>query len=77
MCAIEGLVVYPSSANFILFRTPEGMADQIFNGLKAQAVLIKNLNPSGGPLQDCLRVTVGKPEENVAFLDALKKVLSG
>lgn len=74
--AIEGLVVYPSSANFILFRTPEGMADQIFNGLKAQAVLIKNLNPSGGSLKDCLRVTVGKPEENAAFLDALKNVLS-
>ncbi len=72
---IDGLQVYPSSANFILFRTPKGKADQIFASLKEQGVLIKNLSPAGGSLTDCLRVTVGKPEENAAFLTALKKVL--
>jgi histidinol-phosphate aminotransferase len=72
---IDALEVFPSSANFILFRTPRGRADQIFAGLKEQGVLIKNLNPAGGPLQDCLRVTVGKPEENAAFLAALKSIL--
>lgn len=73
--AMDGLEVFPSSANFILFRTPRGKADQIFAGLKEQGVLIKNLNPAGGYLQECLRVTVGKPEENAAFLVALKNVL--
>ena len=73
--SIDGLEVYPSSANFILFRTPKGKADQIFVGLKEQGVLIKNLNPAGGHLQDCLRVTIGKPEENTSFMMALKKVL--
>jgi histidinol-phosphate aminotransferase len=72
---IDGLTVYPSKANFILFRTPAGKATDIFDGLKHQGVLIKNLDKAGGLLKDCLRVTVGKPEENAAFLAALKKVL--
>jgi histidinol-phosphate aminotransferase len=38
-------------------------------------VLIKNLNPSGGMLTGCLRVTVGTPEENIAFLKALEAVV--
>lgn len=73
---IDGLEVYPSSANFVLFRTPKGKADAIFAKLKEQGVLIKNLNPAGGHLQESLRVTVGKPEENVAFITALKTALS-
>jgi histidinol-phosphate aminotransferase len=43
--------------------------------LKAQGVLIKNLSPQGGLLADCLRVTVGTPEENTAFLQALGQSL--
>jgi histidinol-phosphate aminotransferase len=70
-----GLTVYPSSANFILFRTPPGQATAMFEGLKADGVLIKNMHNAGGLLQDCLRVTVGKPEENEAFLMALRKSL--
>jgi histidinol-phosphate aminotransferase len=73
--ALPSLKVYPSQANFILFRTAPGRADAIFEGLKQKGVLIKNLNPSGGLLQDCLRVTVGTPEENQQFLDALKSLV--
>lgn len=67
---------YPSSANFILFKSLNIPADDAFASLKAQGVLIKNLSPQGGPLQDCLRVTIGKPEENEAFLKALHQTLS-
>lgn len=70
--ALPGLTVYPSAANFILFRTPPGQATPWFNQLKAQQILIKNLSPAGGLLQDCLRVTVGTPTENQAFLAALQ-----
>ena len=42
MQAIAGIKVYPSRANFILFRTPQDKADTIFNGLKSEGVLIKN-----------------------------------
>jgi len=72
---LPGLTVYPSQANFILFRTPMGRADQLFQGLRDQGVLIKNLNGAGGVLTDCLRVTVGSAEENAAFLKALRSAL--
>jgi histidinol-phosphate aminotransferase len=72
---LPGLAVFPSEANFILLRTPPGRADEIFAGLKDRGVLIKNLNGSAPALADCLRVTVGTPEENAAFLAALADCL--
>ncbi|MGZ8176283.1 histidinol-phosphate transaminase [Methylobacter sp.] len=74
--ALDGITAYPSAANFILFRTPENRATEIFVSIKQQGVLIKNLSPQGGLLADCLRVTVGKPEENEAFLVALSRSLA-
>jgi histidinol-phosphate aminotransferase len=71
LCRMEGIKAYPSAANFILFRTPENKATDIFMAIKQQGVLIKNMGPQGGLLTDCLRVTIGKPEENRAFLTAL------
>lgn len=73
LAAIDGLTVYPSDANFILLRTPAGRAGAIFIALKAGGVLIKNLSGVGGSLSDCLRVTVGRPEENDAFLRVLRE----
>lgn len=74
--ALAGITAYPSAANFILFRTSAQKADSIFAGLKQAGVLIKNLSPQAGLLSDCLRVTVGKPEENQAFFKALVKTLT-
>lgn len=73
--ALPGLTLYPSEANFILFRTSPGRAEAIFTGLRERGVLIKNLHPAGGALSDCLRVTVGTPAENKAFVDALCALL--
>lgn len=74
--AFKGLQVFSSRANFILFRTPAGQAQRIFDELKAQRVLIKNLAKAGGLLTDCLRVTVGTPDENQQFLSALRAALA-
>jgi histidinol-phosphate aminotransferase len=76
--AIQGIKSFPSRANFILFRVNKaGMtATGVFESLRAQGVLIKNLSPMGGVLQDCLRVTVGSPEENEAFLSNLMDALA-
>jgi histidinol-phosphate aminotransferase len=71
LCNLDGITAYPSAANFILFKTPKGKATDIFTAIKQQGVLIKNMSPQGGLLADCLRVTIGKPEENQAFLKAL------
>jgi len=73
---IVGLTVYPSRANFILFRVPAGQASVVFEALKAAGVLVKNLNHAGGLLKDCLRVTVGTPAENAAFISALKQIMA-
>ncbi|MGR8999009.1 MAG: histidinol-phosphate transaminase [Gammaproteobacteria bacterium] len=73
---LDGITAYPSAANFILFKAPVNQANNIFASIKQQGILIKNMSSQGGLLSDCLRVTIGKPEENVAFLDALKKSLS-
>lgn len=72
---ISLLQVFPSEANFILFRLLEGDAGQVFESLRSNGVLVKNLHPAGGHLHNCLRVTVGTPQENQAFLKALKKSL--
>jgi len=73
--AMEGVEPYCSSANFILFKSIAKPADTVFMSLKKQGILIKNLSPQGGPLQHCLRVTIGKPDENQAFLAALAQSL--
>ena len=70
-----GLKVFPSAANFVLFRATSGQADEWFMRLRQRGILIKNLHPQGGLLQDSLRVTVGKPEENDAFLRVLRELV--
>jgi histidinol-phosphate aminotransferase len=74
LAARAGITVFPSAANFILFRIdsddPE-TATRVFEGLKARKVLIKNLSRAHPLLANCLRVTVSYPEENAAFLAAL------
>lgn len=72
LAKIPGIRPYPSEANFILLRLPAGSADACFAGLKARGVLVKNLNGAHPLVADCLRVTVGTPDENGAFLAALE-----
>lgn len=75
LSGFEGVAACPSEANFVLFRVAEGTADAVFTALREQGVLIKNLSPAAGRLTDCLRVTVGTPDENTQFLTALEKAL--
>jgi histidinol-phosphate aminotransferase len=69
LSGIEQLTVYPSQSNFILFKAPG--ANALFEALKDQGVLIKNLSAAPG-LTDCLRVTVGSVEENTSFINIVK-----
>ena len=66
-----GLEVFPSRANFLAFRA--GNAKRIFDQLCARGILIRDISSYPG-LDNCLRVSVGTPQENDAFLAALTEV---
>jgi histidinol-phosphate aminotransferase len=69
-----GTTVYPSDANFILFRVDD--AARVFAALKQRRVLVKNLHGSHPALTGCLRVTVGTPGENDRFIAALRECVA-
>jgi histidinol-phosphate aminotransferase len=67
--------VWPSGANFILFRPRPVEGAAVWQSLVDRSVLVRNC-ASWPRLEGCLRVTVGTPDENDAFLKALNEVLS-
>ncbi len=75
MNGIPGVRAYASDANFVLLRLHDADANAVFERLLDEGVLVKNLHRPGTALAGCLRVTVGKPRENDAFLAALAAAL--
>lgn len=73
MQAIDGVSVYPSETNFLLFRDELG-APVIHEKLKLKKILIKNLHGSSPSLENCLRVTVSSEQENGLFIDAMREI---
>ena len=71
LAAMAGVTVYPSAANFFLVRVPD--ADRTYEALRRQGVLVRNLNGPG--LKNCLRITVGTPDENRILLTAMREAL--
>ena len=59
----------------VVGRPHDECIDEIFSGLKHHGILIKNLHKDHTPLADCLRVTVGTPDENQQFVAALRQVI--
>jgi len=70
---LSGVEVFPSQANFLLFRTPLP-AKAVWEGLLQRRILVRDVEGPG--LKRCLRVNVGTPAENEAFLSALAEVLT-
>jgi histidinol-phosphate aminotransferase len=69
MSKIKGIKPYPSEANFILFKSESH--DRIYKGLLKKGILVRNMNSI---VNGCLRVTVGTPEENRIFINALQEI---
>ena len=67
--------VWRSDANFILFRPTTVDGADVWRRLVERSVLVRNCS-TWDHLDGCLRVTVGTPEENTRFLDALSEVLA-
>ncbi|TAG28233.1 MAG: histidinol-phosphate transaminase [Burkholderiales bacterium] len=72
LAKIPKLKAYPSDANMITVRTPD--ADAAFAHLKAQGILVKNISKMHPLLKNCLRLTVGTPDENAKMLAALSGI---
>ncbi len=74
---LPGLTVYPTAANFFLVRVAggKGAGTRVFDGLKAQGVLVKDFSGGLPALENCLRITVGTPDENRILLTAMREVL--
>ena len=71
--ALPGAQPFPSEANMILVRVPD--AKRVFDGVKARGVLIKNVSGLHPLLANCVRITIGTPEENPQTLAALRGAL--
>ncbi len=63
-----GFATIPSQANFVYFDVKRD-GRGVFDALLCEGIIVRHIE---GTL---LRVTIGQPDENAAFLDALKKVL--
>ena len=68
--AMPGVTLFPSRANFFLVRVRD--AARTYEGLRREGVLVRNLHPA---LANCLRITVGTPDENRILLNALKEAI--
>jgi histidinol-phosphate aminotransferase len=73
LAAMPGVKPFPSQANMVLVRVPD--AQKAFEGLKARGVLVKNVSKMHALLGQCLRLTVGTPDENTQMITALQSSL--
>jgi histidinol-phosphate aminotransferase len=71
--AVFGIERFPSAANFILVRVPDGPGT--YEALKCRGILVRTFHGSSPLLANCLRLTVGTAEENARLLEALASIL--
>jgi histidinol-phosphate aminotransferase len=67
-----GLDYLRSQANFLLIKLKKN-ANEVFEDLLKQGIIVRSMSSYGYP--DCIRVNIGLHDENIRFLDALKKTL--
>jgi histidinol-phosphate aminotransferase len=73
LARLSGVRAFPSEANMILLRVSDSA--RTFEGLKSRGVLVKHIAGLHPLLANCLRLTVGSPEENDAMIRALEQSL--
>ncbi|CAB4929345.1 MAG: histidinol-phosphate transaminase [Actinobacteria bacterium] len=69
------LEVWPSGANFVLFRPRSKPGAEVWQQLVDRSVLVRNCS-SWPRLEGCLRVTIGTTDEDDTFLAALEEVIA-
>jgi histidinol-phosphate aminotransferase len=73
LSAAAGLHVYPSNANFLLVRVLSRDAAALKNDLMRRGILVRYFNKPG--LRDCIRFSIGTPEQNDILLAALDELV--
>jgi len=68
---MNSLHVWRSDANFLLCRVLNGDAPGLVESLKRQGLLIRLLHGSDPLLKDCVRISVGTPDQNQQLLAAI------
>lgn len=62
---------WPSEGNFVLVEAGDGSA--VTKALAEEGILVKDCTGFG--LEDCIRITVGTPEQNRVVVDAVNRVI--
>ena len=70
---ISGIKAYKSKANFILIKMLRKSSEEVFRKLAEKGIIVRECSAFG--IENYIRVTVGKRNENNAFLKALKEVI--
>ena len=66
--------VWPSEANFLLFKPETIDAYKLWKELLEEGILVRDCSAWEG-LEGCLRVTIGSKSENNSFLAAVRKIV--
>ncbi len=75
LSACAGLTVFPTAANFVLIRCESIAAADLFRRLYDEhGILVRDVSISG-ELRECLRISIGTPEDMDAVLEALATIL--
>jgi histidinol-phosphate aminotransferase len=71
-----GLIVFPSEANFLLLRFPSKISVSLIQKklIKEFGIVVRDFS-NKKLLENCLRITIGTPNENAKLISALKKIL--
>lgn len=73
---MPGVTAYPSSTNFVLFQLPGGDSTPVLEALNNRHIYVRRYPDPRFDMGDHLRVSIGLPAENDAFLNALESILS-
>lgn len=76
LSSLPGVEPFPSATNFLLVRLPVSDAKETVETLANRGIHVRYFgNPAHG-ITDCLRVSIGTPEENDTFFEELRDILS-
>lgn len=64
--------IFPTDANFMIFKVPEAL--DIYKKLAEKGVIVR-YRGNEPHCDNCLRLTIGTPDENDQFITALKQVI--